>query len=65
MLVKPAEGLKIYDPFKKDYLPPEGREVPDGDLYWERLRIDRDVSVVQPDPAPPIQTPAKTSSDPS
>ena len=43
MFVKPASGLNIRDPFKRDHLPPEGREVPDGDLYWERLLIDGDV----------------------
>jgi hypothetical protein len=48
MFVKPAEGLKIRDPFKRDHLPPEGREVPDGDLYWHRLARDGDVVVVEP-----------------
>ena len=47
MFVKPREGYKIRDPFKKDHLPPEGREVPDGDLYWHRLARDGDVVVVE------------------
>ncbi len=39
MFVKPADGLSVRDPVKLDLLPPEGREVPDGDLYWQR-RLD-------------------------
>lgn len=49
MFVKPAAGLKIRDPFKRDHLPPEGREVPDGDLYWIRLLRDGDVVAVEPE----------------
>jgi hypothetical protein len=46
MYIKPAEGLTIFDPFSKDHIPAEGREVPDGDLYWQRLLMDGDVFVV-------------------
>ena len=62
MFVKPAEGIKIRDPFKKDHLPPEGREVADGDLYWERARIAGDVTVI-----PPVQAsaPSESSRKPS
>ena len=60
MFIKPAAGLKIRDPFKKDHLPEDGREVPDGDLYWERLRIDGDVIVVEP--TAEIQRPKKSKS---
>jgi hypothetical protein len=53
MFVKPAPGLKVRDPYRQDHLPPEGREVSDTDLYWERARIVGDVFVVQPqDPEP-------------
>ena len=53
MFVKPAAGLKIRDPFKRDHLPPEGREVPDGDLYWARLVRDGDVVIVEPEKKKP------------
>ncbi len=43
MFVKPADGLKVRDPIKKDHLPPEGREVDEGDIYWARRLRDGDV----------------------
>lgn len=52
MHVKPAEGLKIRDPFKKDHLPVEGREVPDDDLYWHRCVMSGDVVIVPVASAP-------------
>ena len=60
MFVKPAEGLKIRDPFKKDHLPPEGREVPNGDLYWHRLLMDGDVIAAAPETTAPAEA-QKTS----
>ena len=48
MYVVPKEGLKIFDPFKKDHIPAEGREVPDGDMYWHRLNNDGDVTIIEP-----------------
>lgn len=51
MFVKPAPGLKIRDPLKKDYLPTEGREIDEHDLYWHRLLMDEDVIEVKADPA--------------
>lgn len=42
MFVKPAAGLRVRDPVKKDFLPDEGREVADS-LYWQRRLIDGDV----------------------
>jgi hypothetical protein len=50
MIVKPAPGLKVRDPYRQDHLPPDGREVSDTDLYWERARIVGDV-IVEPPPA--------------
>ena len=47
MYVYPAAGLKIRDPFKKDFLPPEGRNVTDGDLYWHRLLRDGDITLTK------------------
>ncbi|MTK12703.1 MAG: DUF2635 domain-containing protein [Clostridiaceae bacterium] len=48
MYVKPANGLKVRDPFKKDHLPTEGRVVPDLDLDWQRLLADGDVVETAP-----------------
>lgn len=42
MYVKPAPDLRIPDPDMKDWLPEEGREVPDTDFWQRRLR-DKDV----------------------
>ena len=36
MRIYPTAGLLVRDPVKRDFLPAEGREVPDGDLYWSR-----------------------------
>jgi len=59
MYVTPETGLKIVDPFKKDFLPPEGREVVD-DSYWRRLERDGDVTtgnaVIPAAPAAKAQT---------
>jgi hypothetical protein len=48
MFIKPADGLYIRDPFKRDFLPPEGRDVDADDLYWTRLARDGDVTIVEP-----------------
>lgn len=56
MFVKPARGLKVRDPIKKDHLPEAGREVPDIDLFWIRRVADRDVIVVKPVAAVPPST---------
>ncbi len=42
MFVKPSPGLKIRDPDLKDFLPDDGREVPNTD-YWLRRVRDQDV----------------------
>jgi hypothetical protein len=49
MYVKAAPGLVIRDPDLKDFLPEEGREVPDTD-YWHRRVRDKDVIVCAPAP---------------
>lgn len=51
MYVQPAPGLSIRDPDLLDFLPPEGREVPDSD-YWNRRVIDRDVALATPPKQP-------------
>lgn len=45
MKVKPAPGLKIRDPDLKDFLPEDGRDVPETD-YWHRRLRDKDVELV-------------------
>ena len=45
MFVKPAPGLRIPDPDLHDFLPEQGREVPDAP-YWQRRIHDNDVVVV-------------------
>lgn len=53
MFVKPAAGLKIRDPDRRDFLPGEGREVPDTQPYWHRRLRDGDVELSRvPAPAP-------------
>lgn len=52
MFVKPAPGLLIRDPDLKDFLPAEGRDVPETP-YWTRLlHVYRDVV--------PVDLPAAT-----
>ena len=50
MFVKPAEGLKVPDPFLKDYLPAEGREVSDNP-YWRRLLKYKNITAASRDGA--------------
>jgi Protein of unknown function (DUF2635) len=47
MRVKPAPGRTVRDPESMVILPPEGREVKDGDLFWLRRIRDADVTVEQ------------------
>ncbi|WP_321810073.1 DUF2635 domain-containing protein [Burkholderia sp. BCC1985] len=51
MIVKPAPGLKVRHPVTKQFLPPEGIEVPDGDIFWTRAANDGDVVIEQVDGA--------------
>ncbi|WP_322069963.1 DUF2635 domain-containing protein [Paraburkholderia bannensis] len=54
MIVKPAPGLKVRHPVTKQYLPAEGIEVPEGDIFWTRAEnvgdvvIERETAVVAP-----------------
>ncbi|AXK61538.1 DUF2635 domain-containing protein [Burkholderia sp. IDO3] len=45
MIVKPAPGLKVRHPVTKQFLPDEGIEVPDGDIFWTRVAGDGDVEI--------------------
>jgi len=49
MRVKPAPGLSVRDPATKQLLPPEGIDVPDGDIFWTRCLNDKDVVLVGAD----------------
>ena len=48
MKVKPAPGRTVRDPHSKMVLPPEGRDVPDHDPFWQRRIRDGDVIVDKP-----------------
>ncbi len=52
MKIKPSPGLMIRDPDLHDYLPPDGRDVPDSD-YWHRRLRDGDVIPVKAEDATP------------
>ncbi|MEX3690820.1 DUF2635 domain-containing protein [Paraburkholderia sp. BR14263] len=58
MHVKPAAGLKVRDPDLRDFLPDEGRVVPDSQ-YW--LRRLRDGDVVPVEPANTLASPARVT----
>ena len=60
MFVKPAPGLVIRDPDLRDYLPTEGREVPDSD-YWQRRVLDKDVVFTKA--APPAAAPEPVATE--
>lgn len=51
MIVKPAPGLKVRHPVTKQFLPDEGIEVPDGDIFWNRVAADGDVVIAAAAPA--------------
>ncbi|SSW66607.1 hypothetical protein AVE30378_02146 [Achromobacter veterisilvae] len=43
MYIKPRAGLQVIDPVRKQFMPEEGMEVDDFDLYWARRLRDGDV----------------------
>jgi hypothetical protein len=49
MFVKPAPGLKVRHPVTRTFLPDEGIEVADGDLFWTRVLNDGDVVEISED----------------
>ena len=55
MYVKPAPGRTVPDPQRADFLPADGREVPDNQ-WWNRRVEDNDVIVTDP---PPVQAPVQ------
>ena len=48
MRIYPSPGLLMRDPVKKDFLPEEGREVPDGDFYWLKRLSCQDATLTKP-----------------
>ena len=48
MRVFPKPGIRVRDPVKRDFLPETGRNVSDGDPYWERRKQDGDVTTEPP-----------------
>ncbi len=54
MRVYPFPGLLVRDPVKRDFLPPEGREVDDGDFYWLRRLGCNDATTTKPSTAPEV-----------
>jgi hypothetical protein len=49
---------RIRDPRRRDYLPAEGREVPDHDSWWLRRLGHGDVVLVLDPPSPAADEPA-------
>ena len=43
MRVKPAPGLSVRNPDTKELLPPEGIDVPDDSILWNKFLNDGDV----------------------
>lgn len=62
MYVRPLHA-RIVDPFRRDFLPPEGREVAP-DPYWHRLAHHGDVAIGAP-PAQPDPDPSTRAADAS
>lgn len=48
MRVFPSPGLLVRDPVKRDALPVEGRDVPDGDFYWLKRLAVGDATTTKP-----------------
>ncbi|SEJ21634.1 Protein of unknown function [Azotobacter beijerinckii] len=61
MRVYPSPGLLVRDPVKRDFLPADGREVPDHDLYWIR-RLECGDAILTAPVSPAVNT-TDTGSD--
>ena len=53
MKIKPAPGIKIWDPFTFSLLPDDGAEVEGNGAYWTRSLIAGDVVEFAEEPAAP------------
>ena len=47
MIIKAKEGIILRDPVTKQIVPPDGKEVSDNDLFWQRRVRDGDAIVVK------------------
>lgn len=45
--VKPREGIKIRHPVTRQHIPADGIVLRELDTYWERRRMDGDVTVTE------------------
>ena len=54
MKIYPAPGLSVRDPVTKQLLDENGLEVAEGDLHWDRMLRDKDVTLTPPAKAKPI-----------
>lgn len=58
MKVFPSPGLSVRDPATMNLLDENGLEVPEGDLHWDRMLRDKDVTQT-----PPTKTKPTTGGD--
>jgi hypothetical protein len=65
MRVFPSPGLLVRDPVKRDFLPPDGREVGDGDFYWLRRIACGDATATKPTVAPEVLPSAVNETKPA
>ncbi|MGJ8619614.1 MAG: DUF2635 domain-containing protein [Methylophilaceae bacterium] len=52
MFIKPLDRKKIPDIVRGGFLPAEGAEVSDNDIYWQRRIKDGDVIISRPEKTP-------------
>jgi hypothetical protein len=53
MFIKPLENKKIPDPVRGGFLPEEGANVDEHDIYWQRRINDNDVKIAKPEKLAP------------
>ena len=53
MKVFPSPGLSVRDPVTMNLLDENGLEVAEGDLHWDRMLRDQDVTLTPPAKAKP------------
>lgn len=53
MKVYPSPGLSVRDPATMNLLDENGLEVAEGDLHWDRMIRDKDVTLTPPAKAKP------------
>jgi len=48
MFIKPVANKQIPDTVRGGFLPPDGGNVDDNDIYWQRRINDGDVEITKP-----------------